>query len=292
MSVSKRIYMGVRSVVITVISAYALVCVYLYFIQSELLYYPDIAGRTLRSTPENLGLDYEDINITTEDNIKLHGWFIPASKSKGTVLFFHGNAGNISHRLRSIRIFNNINLSVFIFDYRGYGQSEGNITEQGSYLDAEAAWFYLTHTRGIPEENIILFGRSLGGSIAARLASQYQPAAVIIESAFSSVPSMGSRLYPILPVKLLSRFEYNTEEYVKSVSAPVLIAHSVNDDIIPYEEGQTVFSAANHPKHFLEMRGGHNDGFVMTGEDYTEGIERFISRYLRIHNNKKIRSGM
>ncbi|MBI3187108.1 MAG: alpha/beta hydrolase [Gammaproteobacteria bacterium] len=261
--------------------AYALLCIYVYFMQSSLIFYPDIAGRELVTTPEMIGLAYQDIELHTEDNIKLHGWFIPNKNAKGTVLFFHGNAGNISHRLDSIDIFHRMDLNVFIIDYRGYGQSEGDITENGTYQDAEAAWKYLTHTQGISDNKIIIFGQSLGASIAGWLASRHTPAALIIESGFTSVPAMGQRLYPFLPVRWLARYQYNTKQYVSAVACPVMVAHSKDDEIIPYDEGREIFDAAPEPKRFLEMRGGHNDGFMVSGSDYTEGLKSFI------HGNMK-----
>ena len=256
------------------IGVYAALSLYVYYMQSNLIYFPNLAGRELVSTPNNIGLDYQDVEFLTKDKIKLHGWFIPSKDAEKTILFFHGNAGNISHRLESIDIFNRLGLNVFIIDYRGYGQSEGKITEKGSYRDAEAAWHYLVNTRGIDKDQIILFGRSLGASIAAWLASKQTPSALIIESGFTSVPSMGQRLYPFLPVRWLTHFKYDTVKYVQSVSCPVLVAHSKDDEIIPYDEGRKIFDAANNPKHFLEMRGGHNDGFFCKWRRLYQWLER------------------
>lgn len=257
----------------------------IYFKQPEMLFYPNISGRELVSTPRTRGMHYENVEFVTSDNIKLHGWFIfantsTANQKTATVLFFHGNAGNISHRLGSIELFHQLGLNVFIIDYRGYGQSKGEITEAGTYLDAEAAWLYLTKNRALNENEIIIFGRSLGAAIAAWLAERVAPAGLIVESSFSSVPSMGQRLYPFLPVRLLSRFQYNTKEYIKEISCPVLVAHSRDDEIIPYEEGMDVFNAAPEPKQFLPMSGGHNDGFIVSGSDYVNGIESFINKSL------------
>jgi len=259
---------------------YVVLTAFIYFRQSSLIYYPNMPGRTLEVTPEEIGLAYQDVEFLTEDNIKLHGWFIPNESAKGTLLFFHGNAGNISHRLESINIFHKLGLNVFIIDYRGYGQSEGKVSEQGTYRDAKAAWKYLTVTRGINTNQIIIFGRSLGASIATWLASKHTPAALIIESGFSSVPSMAKRLYPFLPVRWLSVFRYDTKEYVRNVSCPVLVAHSSNDDIIPFDEGLEIFDAAPENKQFLEMRGGHNDAFMVSGLAYIQGLKSFIHENL------------
>ncbi|HHJ19233.1 MAG TPA: alpha/beta hydrolase [Gammaproteobacteria bacterium] len=264
------------------VAVYTILSVYVYFMQPGMIYYPNIPSRELVTTPKNTGLDYEDVELVTNDGTRIHGWFIPYAtvsdtQKQKTLLFFHGNAGNISHRLDSIKLFNKLGLNILIIDYRGYGQSTGKPDEAGTYQDAEAAWHYLTETRGIKENRIIIFGRSLGGSIAAWLASQHTPAALIVESGFSSVPSMGQRIYPFLPVRLLSRFQYNTKEYIKAVNCPVLVAHSRDDDIIPYEEGLDIFSAAHEPKQFLKMRGSHNDGFIVSGSGYIDALELFIN---------------
>ncbi|HUV22879.1 MAG TPA: alpha/beta hydrolase [Gammaproteobacteria bacterium] len=255
---------------------YAGITALVYFRQSSLIYYPNIAGRNLDASPQQIGLAFEDVELLTEDKVRLHGWFIPSDNARGTLLFFHGNAGNIAHRLDSIAIFNRMNLDVFIFDYRGYGQSQGRVSETGTYLDAEAAWSYLVETRAIDADEIIVFGRSLGASIAAWLASRHRPAALILESSFSSVPSMAQRLYPFLPVKWLASFSYDTRQYVSHIECPLLVAHSKDDEIIPYAEGRLVFDAAPADKQFLDMRGGHNDGFIATGQAYSDRLSRFI----------------
>jgi fermentation-respiration switch protein FrsA (DUF1100 family) len=259
---------------------YAGITALIYFRQSSLIYYPNIAGRNLDASPQQIGLAFEDVELLTEDRVRLHGWFIPSDNARGTLLFFHGNAGNIAHRLDSIAIFNRMNLDVFIFDYRGYGQSQGQVSETGTYLDAEAAWSYLVETRAIEADEIIVFGRSLGASIAAWLASRHRPAALILESSFSSVPSMAQRLYPFLPVKWLANFSYDTRQYVSRIECPLLVAHSKDDEIIPYAEGRLVFDAAPADKQFLELRGGHNDGFIATGQAYRDGLSRFIESSL------------
>lgn len=268
---------GALKLIILGIGVYITLCIYIYYIQSSLIYYPNMPGRNLAATPEAIGLNYQDVVFNSEDNIKLHGWFIPNDNAIGTVLFFHGNAGNISHRLESIAIFNHLGLNVFIIDYRGYGQSEGKTTEGGTYHDAEAAWKYLRDTRNISAQQIIIFGRSLGASIAAWLAEKHTPAALIIESGFTSVPSMAKRIYPLLPVHWFTHFRYETVKYVAMAACPVLVAHSKDDEIIPFDEGIEIFDAAAEPKSFLEMRGGHNDGFMTSGSTYRNSLRSFIN---------------
>lgn len=262
--------------------AYALTVLFLFLAQSRLIYFPNIPSRALGPGPDSIGLAYEAVDIVTEDGIRLHGWYIPAPEPSGFLLFFHGNAGNISHRLDSLKIFHDLNLSSLIFDYRGYGRSEGELSERGTYRDAEAAWHYLTKQRGIPASQIILFGRSLGAAIAAYLASRQRPAALIIESGFVSVPELGAQLYPWLPVRWLARFKYPTSKFLNMTSVPALIIHSRDDEIIPFAQGRSLFTHAHQPKDFLELRGGHNDGFLISGRHYVDGIGAFLTSVLKV----------
>lgn len=271
---------SIVSAVILVAGIYGLLCLILFVMQSRLLYYPTVPSRGLTAEPSDIGLDYESVIISTSDNIKIHGWFVPARPERATLLFLHGNAGNISHRLDSLRIFNHLGFSTFIIDYRGYGQSQGKISEQGTYRDAEAAWNYLTQARRIPRQQIIVFGRSLGGAIAAHVAGRFIPGILILESSFTSVPDMAARLYPLVPARLLSRFQYDARKMLESVTSPVLIIHSPDDDIIPFENGQLLFESARTPKEMLKIRGDHNSGFLVSGSLYTEGISSFIEANL------------
>ncbi len=268
------------SILMTAGAIYITLALFLYFTQSGMLYYPNLPSRELMLTPDRYGLEYEELQLKTGDGLTLHGWFIPTRNPRATLLFCHGNAGNISHRMESIAIFHQLGLNVLIFDYRGYGQSEGKPSEQGTYLDAEAAWDYLTQQKNIPPNQIILFGRSLGAAIASRLASTRQPLGLIVESAFSSVPDMAAHYYPYLPVRLISRFRYDTQQHVENISSPILVIHSPDDEIIPYSNGQQLFAAAGEPKQFLSIHGGHNDGFLLSGEQYTRGLEGFINTLL------------
>ena len=174
----------------------------------------------------------------------LDGWFLPHAAPRATLLFFHGNAGNISHRLESIRQFLQLGLSVLIIDYRGYGQSEGRTTEQGIYRDAEAAWQYLAETSRVPASRIIVFGRSMGASAAAYVASRHRPLALVVESSFTSVPDIAAEYYPWLPVRWLSRLRHSAEDFVRQADCPVLVIHSRDDEIVPFRHGEAIFAAA------------------------------------------------
>ncbi|MGI9523019.1 MAG: alpha/beta hydrolase [Hyphomicrobiaceae bacterium] len=264
-------------ILVVVGGAYAVFVLFLYWVQAELLYFPNAPSRALGPGPDSIGIPYETVNLLTEDGASLHAWYVPAPSPRGVVLFFHGNAGNISHRLESLKIFHDLNLSTFIVDYRGYGLSDGKTTELGTYRDAEAAWHYLTEKRKVVASRIVIFGRSLGAAIAAHLASRRRPAALIVESGFISVPDLASDLFPWIPARLLTRFSYATGNYLRSVSAPVLVIHSRNDEVIPYEHGMSLFAHAPEPKKFLELHGGHNDGFLISGRHYIVGLDAFIA---------------
>ena len=264
-------------IIIIVAGVYVLFAGFLFIFQSRYVYYPE---HTISADPSNIGLEFESVSFETEDRVKLSGWFIPSEGASGVILFCHGNAGNISHRLESIQIFHRLGLNVFIFDYRGYGRSEGNPSEIGTYRDVEAVWQYLVEERQVSPNRIIIFGRSLGSAVAAWLANRHTPGALILESTFTSVPDIAARLYPYLPVRLLSRFKYNTAEYLDEVDCPVLIVHSREDEIMPFSHGQQLFERARGPKEFLEISGTHNEGFITSEKRYIEGLNTFISEYL------------
>ena len=261
--------------ILFVAAGYVVLVVLVYFMQARMVYLAEVPGRTLTMTPADVGLTYQDVSIETTDGVTLHGWFI-AGQSSQVLLFFHGNAGNISHRLDSIWQFQSLGLSILIIDYRGYGQSAGRTTEMGMYLDADAAWRYLIDSRGIVANDIVIFGRSLGGSVASRLASENQPLALIVESSFTSIPDIAQDLYPWLPARWLSRLNHATREYVRDVRCPILVIHSRDDEIIPFRHGETIFASANEPRTLLTLRGGHNDAFLIDESVYVEGLRTFL----------------
>lgn len=265
------------SIVITALVAYVLIALAMFAFQSRLIFLPNVPSRALGPGPDSIGLDFESVQFTTDDGVKLHGWYVPAEEPRGVVLFFHGNAGNISHRLETIWILNQLTLSTLIFDYRGYGQSEGTTDEEGTYRDGQAGWRYLTEERGIAANDIVIFGRSLGAAIAAHTAKQNAPGAVILESAFTSAPDMAAYLYPWLPARQLARIRYPTDAYVQDIKSPLLVIHSPDDELIPFRQGQEIFALASRPKQFLQIRGSHNDGFLLTGQRYTDGLDAFLT---------------
>lgn len=263
-----------------VVLAYAGIVILAWLFQHRLLYLPTTPGREWAATPAQIGLDYEELRIRTEDGVELSAWLVPAEPDRGLLLFFHGNAGNISHRLESIEIFRRLDLSVLIIDYRGFGRSQGRPSEHGTYQDAAAAWRYSVEELGRPPSEIVIFGRSLGAAVAAHLADNtpQPPAALILESAFTSAPDMAQRVYPFLPARWLTRFGYRTRDHVAGAGSPVLVIHSEDDEIAPFDLGEAVFAAAPEPKRFLILGGSHNTGFLESGADYVRGIDSFLSQ--------------
>lgn len=250
---------------------------YLYVCQSRQIYFPDLPSRQVEATPEDIGLAFEPLVLETADGERLAAWFIPAAGARKTLLYLHGNGGNMGHRLDPIEVFHRLGLNVLIFDYRGYGESSGRPHEAGTYADALAAWAHLTQKRGIAPGEIVLFGESLGGSIAAWLAERERPAGLILYASFTSAPDMAQALYPFLPARRLVRYRYDTRAALAKAACPVLILHSPDDEIIPFGHGQALFAAAPGPKRLLALKGGHNEALLVSRKLYARGVEEFLA---------------
>jgi len=261
-----------KEFILALAGVYVLILIAVYLFQGRLVFFPD---RAMVGDPGGAGLDYEEVWLRSGGK-RIHGWFIPAEAPRATVLFFHGNAGNISHRMDSIKLFHDLRLSVFIFDYRGYGRSEGKPGERATYHDARAAWDYLVEERGVRPDQIVLFGRSLGGALAIELATVTDPMALIVESCFTSAADMGARVYPWLPIRLVRRIRYNSLNRVGEIDAPKLFVHSIDDEVVPFGMGKRLYGRAQPPKQFLKIRGGHQDGFLVSGRLYTDTIAEFL----------------
>ena len=196
------------------------------------------------------------------------------------MLFFHGNAGNISHRLETIKIYNQLGFNFLIFDYRGFGISTGKPSEKGTYLDADTVWQYLIDEKELRAKDIIIAGRSLGGGVATELAKKVQPAMLILESTFTSMTEVSSEHYPFMPTGLIVKHKYETNQKLKQIHCPILLVHSTNDEVIPFEHSQRNFAAANEPKQFITLRGGHGNGFLLTKKDYISGLQKAFNELL------------
>ncbi len=273
-------------VIRVLVLAYIGLAIALYFGQANMVFMP---SKDVLDTPKSIGLKFEDIQLTTKDNVNLSAWFVPAKDNnpigKAVILFCHGNGGNIGNRVSYLPIFKDLGLATFLFDYRGYGKSEGQPTEEGTYKDVEAAWQYLTQERKIPPQKIIIYGESLGGAIASYIAQttaqqnpQNSPAGLILASTFTSISDRAAELYPFLPIRLLSKFSYNSIERLPNIKIPVLVIHSTEDEIIPFHHGEKNFQVANAPKKLVKLRGDHNGGFLDSLETYRNGINEFTQK--------------
>lgn len=235
-----------------------------------------IPSRQLAGTPADSGFPYEELRLTAADGTRLHAWLVPGPEGGRTVVFFHGNAGNISHRMEKLRLLRGLGLSVLLFDYRGYGQSEGRPGERGTYADGLAAVEHLLAGRKLPAGRLVYYGESLGCAVALETALARPPGALILESPFTSTAEMGRRLLPFLPARLLVRHRYDNLAKIGALKAPLLILHSPDDEIVPYAMGRALFAAAPEPKAFAELRGDHNGGFLDT-PDYARALREFLA---------------
>jgi len=246
---------------------------WMYLQQPSMIFFPQ---KELDETPAAWGLEYEEISLLTADNVKLHGWYLPDPGSRKALLFFHGNAGNISHRGSSVEIFHRLGMNVLIFDYRGFGTSQGEPDESGLYEDARAAWRFLQEEKGFDSKDIILFGRSLGGAVASKLASEVRPAGLILESSFSSARDMADAIMPLISRVVFLRFNLNTLNIIDRIRCPLLVLHGPQDEVIPFRQGEKIFKAAREPKTFVTLQGGHNGGYLLSQPAYEQALEAFI----------------
>lgn len=223
------------------------------------------------------GLPLEDVWFHAADGTRLFGWYVESSVTPTVLLWCHGNAGNIINRLDNLRELYRLGLSVFLFDYRGYGRSQGRPSEEGLYQDALGAYDYVAQTRRIRPERIALFGRSLGAAVAGEVASQRPAAGLILESAFPSVEALARFHYFGLPAHWLLGARFNLVERLKNISVPILVIHGDRDEIVPIQLGRQVFDAAKAPKSFYLVPGAdHNDLYHVGGKPYFQRIKRFI----------------
>jgi fermentation-respiration switch protein FrsA (DUF1100 family) len=241
--------------------------------EPAMIYYP-VREHTLPAPPRA-----QDVWLTTADGVRIHAWFVPAeTNAKLTVLFCHGNAGNIADRLDKLEILNGLGVDVLIFDYRGYGRSEGRPNEHGTYRDAQAAYEHLTKTMNREPRSVIAYGESLGAAIAVDLAAKAPLGGVILEEPFTSVVDVGRGMFPFLPVRWLVRNKYDTLSKIGRVHAPLLILHSRDDEYFPMRHAERLLTAAAEPKRLVELRGGHNDAFLVSAETYRSALRDFFNR--------------
>lgn len=229
----------------------------------------------IKGTPSDLGFRYEDVYIPVGSNEEINAWYIQQDKDNYTILFCHGNAGNISSRLGIIKLLSDLNLNIFIFDYRGYGKSKGTPSEEGIYEDVLAAYKYLVNVKNIPPSKIIVYGKSLGSAPAVDLASKFDVRAVIIDSGFTSARDLGKVFYPFIPSFMIS-VKFDNINKIKKIDVPKLFIHSHNDNVVPFRLGKKLFDIAPLPKKFVVLRGSHNDSLFVSESEAKEAIRSFV----------------
>ncbi len=264
-----------RLLFITITSLFV-VTGWMLFFEDQYIYYPD---KEIYHTPKTVGLEFQDIHLISEDGILLHAWMIPHPKPRFTLLHFHGNAGNISHRLHLYEKWHQMGFSVFAVEYRGYGNSQGSPSEEGFYRDANAAWNELVKKQHIPASKIIIAGRSLGCAVATKLATETQPASLILETPFTNISDMATEHYPwVFPVRYLARTKFDTLALIKRVQVPVMVISAENDQIVPAFMAQEIYSAANKPKHAITLSGDHNDFDLSSSSQYNSVWHAWLNR--------------
>jgi len=244
-------------------------------IESDLIYFP---AKEVLYTPSDIGLAYEEICLRTKDGVGICAWYVPCDGAVCTLLWFHGNAGNIGDRVEHLKVYHDRwRVNQMIVDYRGYGKSEGNLSEEGTYEDGRTGVRYLSSEKGVSPDHLIFFGRSLGSAVAVQMATEYPSAGLILESPFTSIRDMATTHYPLIGHIFPLRIRYDSMAKIGKVHVPLLILHGDRDAVVPFEQGKRLFEAANEPKTFFTIRNaGHNDILSLSEEDYHETVRGFI----------------
>lgn len=254
---------------------------FLVFSEKRLIYYP---SAEVPVTPKALGLPFEEVSIEVEPGVRIHGWFIKAAKEQAlaTVLFSHGNAGNIADRLDRVLRWREIGAEFLLYDYRGYGQSTGSPDEEGTYRDGRAAYDYLVKGRGIDPARLVLMGESLGCAVSIQLAIERKAAGLVVEAPFASIAHMANAIYPFLPLGSFIRTRYENVRKIPQLKMPLFVVQGTQDEVIPVAQGKMVFAAAPEPKQYLAVEGAHhNDVYVVGGEVYRKAVSDFIAGVVR-----------
>lgn len=257
-----------------VITLYTLALSVLVVFQRNLLY---PAPQAFRETPASRNLDYEEVNLDPGFDETTHGWFIPAKEAKGVVIYSHGNGDNVGSSMDEAAFLHKQGYGVMLYDYGGYGLSSGSPTEKRNYADIRAAWKYLTETRGIPADRIVLFGISLGGGMSTQLAQEVDAAALVLEGTFTTIPDTAHSHFPLLNFDKIMFDQYRNVEKIATVGEPVLILHSKTDKTVPFELGKRLYEAAQEPRKFVELKMGHAKGIKQESETYAKAWEEFIN---------------
>jgi len=257
--------------------AYLGITAMLYLLQDKFIF---PASRVVNRDPSYFDWSFEDVWLEPSPGERSHAWWIPTENSRGVCLFSHGNGGNIAGRLESVGALRKLGLSVLVYDYGGYGKSSGAPSEGRIYDDIRAAWRYLTETRGIAPQQIVLFGRSLGGAPSAQLATEVSCAGLVLESTFTSLPAAAQEAMPWVPARWLTRHHFDSLSKMPSIHCPVLVIHAPEDRTVRFHHGEALYAAANQPKRWLQIHGDHNAGFLQSQDLIHEAWSSFLQAYL------------
>lgn len=254
---------SIMSLILLLAAGFAALLFLTFLFQDQLLFHP---SSQIVQTPQSMGIEAEDFWVETEDGVRIHGWYFSHENSDQVIVLSHGNAGNISNRISIAETLLETGAAVLMYDYRGYGKSEGSPTEKGLQKDIEAVIDGLRVEKRYEEEQIFLYGRSLGGAVAAYGATKYNVGGLVLDSAFINLQSMVQDVYPFVPT-FLAKYKFPTDQYLKELKdTPVIIMHSPNDELVEFHHGEILFDVANEPKQFVELRGGHNNNFFESRE--------------------------
>jgi fermentation-respiration switch protein FrsA (DUF1100 family) len=263
---------------VLILAGYVLALLLLRVFESRLVFFPNYPGR-LAGDWAPRGLPIEDVWFQSSDGTKLNAWWVPAEGATFTFLAFHGNAGNISDRAEVYKFLRQVPANVLAVEYRGYGKSDGVASESGLYLDAEAAYDYLAASRSIPPARIISYGQSLGTSVAAYLAARHEVGGLVLEAPFPSAGAVARQrlwFFPGLPLLLWGQFD--TERALRSLHAPLLVVHCVDDPVIPFALGKAVYDKARQPKVFLAIDSQcHEEASIIAPKIYLGEMRNFLS---------------
>ncbi len=263
-------------ILVLFVVSFGLLAVFLWKWEWRFIFYPSPYPEGYWNPPE-LGSKIQEVTFDAPDGLKLNGWWAPGNETDRTLLWMHGNSGNITFRLQDLNLYMEMGLQVLLFDYRGYGKSEGTPSEEGLYQDAEAALSFLTEEIGVQEQDVILLGRSLGGAIATHLALQSDPGGLLLQSPFTSIRDMTGNALPVPGVPQLMTIGLDSTERIQDVSTPVFIIHGSEDGVVPIQFGRRLYELAEEPKWFLEIEGaGHDYLSNVGGDTYRTAVKRFV----------------
>jgi len=273
----RRVLRMFWTVLASLAGCYLLVCLIAWAAQARLVYFP---GPAAAVKPEDVGLTGQELFLKTSDGERLFAWYVPHERPRGVVIVCHGNAGELTGRAEYARAFRALGLSTLLFDYRGYGASSGSPDEQGTYLDVEAAYDHVTRGLKFEPGQILVFGESLGGGTAIELALRRPLAGVMVQATFTSIADVGALHYPWLPVRWIARHRYENLLKIPRVPTSVLVLHSPDDEIVPFEHGERLYAAALPPKDFVRLRGSHNEAQFFREPEWQQAVQQFIDRAL------------